>query len=338
MKKNILIINSGGTICSVPTANGHQPKAGVIEKAIDEQKDFFHESMPNFSIIELTPLIDSSNITLAHWNELVNLIDKHYTNYDGFVILHGTDTMAYSASALSFLCQSLTKPIIFTGSQIPFLQIGSDGKHNLMTSLLLACDDDLQEVCIYFNYKLLRGNRSTKASSDELLAFNSPNFPELAHVNTAIHWHKERFIAKNNNPFQKSLMQPSFIANFRLFPSFSTRLLAQILSLDIKGLVLETYGSGNAQSSDKQFLSLLEKAASEGKIIVNVSQCFHGRVNMSQYETGKRLLDSGVISGHDMLAEAAHCKLQYLLSQNLSLDIVRQKMGLSLRGELSEKG
>lgn len=337
MKKNILIINTGGTISSIKTNNGYEPTQGFVYQALANHPALKHKDMPNYEIFEYKPLIDSSNITVAHWNNIAVKISKAYEDYDGFIILHGTDTMAYTASALSFMLENLSKPVILTGSQIPLSEVRNDAIHNITTSLLIAACQPIYEVCIYFNQRLLRGNRAQKISADQFSAFDSPNFPWLAKIGIEIEVNHNLLLPIVNKTFRLQTIQPHFIANFRLFPGFSSAVLANILSQPLRGLVLETYGSGNAQNNDSIFLKLLDDAVRRGIIIVNCSQCHQGRVKMSQYATGFTLKKSGLLSGHDMTSEAAHCKLLYLFSKYSELNKIKTLVEENLRGELSNQ-
>ncbi len=334
MKKNILIINTGGTISSVKSNNGYTPKEGFVINILKESNALLHDEMPNYQLLEFSPLLDSSNIKLEDWNQIANIIKQHYIDMDGFVILHGTDTMAYTASALSFVLENLNKPVIITGAQIPLSELRTDGVDNIITALYLAQNENLHEVCIYFDQRLLRGNRSQKVSAYEFSAFDSPNFPALASVGTKISWQSSLLLNSSFKQFNVKPLEQHYIANFRLFPSFSTEVLKHILKQPLKGLILETYGSGNAQDNDLEFINLLNTACANGMIIINCSQCHHGMVNMNTYATGQALRKAGVISGYNMTAEAAHCKLLYLLGKHTSLDTIRTQIEISIRGEL----
>lgn len=335
MKKNILIINTGGTISSVKKAHGYEPAPGYVAQALATIPALSHPDMPTYVIKEYQPLLDSSNMTVSHWNRIAADIADEYKNYDGFVIFHGTDTMAYTASALSFMLEHLDKAVILTGSQIPLSEVRNDAVDNVITSLWLCAHQPINEVCIYFNQKLLRGNRTQKVSAQGLNAFDSPNFPQLAMIGIDIELNAHLLLKTTTAPFQLQTIRPHFIANFRLFPGFATDVLAYILQQPLQGLVLETYGAGNAQNNDPRFLTLLEQACQRDVIIVNCSQCQQGHVEMNQYATGYTLKQAGLISGHDMTPEAAHCKLLYLLSKYSSVPAIKSLMESAVCGELS---
>ena len=335
MKKNILILNTGGTISSVKTNHGYTPAQGYVQTALSQIPALFHAEMPNFVIKEYQPLLDSSNMTVSEWNRIAVDIADEYSNYDGFVVFHGTDTMAYTASALSFMLENLGKPVILTGSQIPLSEVRNDAVDNVVTSLWLCAHQPITEVCIYFNQRLLRGNRTQKVSAQRFNAFDSPNFPHLASVGIDIELHHHLLLKAPAKPFHLQTIQPHFIANFRLFPGFATEVLAYILQKPLHGLVLETYGAGNAQNNDPRFLELLTDACARGVVIVNCSQCQQGKVEMDQYATGYTLKQAGLVSGHDMTPEAAHCKLLYLFSKNIKPARVKGLMESDLCGELS---
>ncbi|KTD19838.1 asparaginase [Legionella londiniensis] len=335
MKKKILIINTGGTISSIKSDHGYQPAVGYVESALAKIPALSHEAMPDYVIKEYKPLLDSSNMTVHEWNRIGEDIAAEYQHYDGFVIFHGTDTMAYTASALSFMLEHLDKPVILTGSQIPLSEVRNDALENIITSLWLCAHQPIKEVCIYFNQRLLRGNRAQKVSAQSFNAFDSPNFPHLATVGIDIELHRELLLQETQKSFRLQTISPHFIANFRLFPGFATDVLAFILEQPLRGLVLETYGSGNAQNNDPRFLQLLANACNRGIVIVNCSQCQHGRVEMAQYATGYTLKEAGLISGQDMTPEAAHCKLLYLFSKYSDISQVKSLMEENLFGELT---
>ncbi|MBA3536774.1 MAG: asparaginase [Tatlockia sp.] len=334
MKKQILIINTGGTISAIKSKRGYEPALGYVESALAQIPALKHEEMPAYHIKEYQPLLDSSNMTVCDWNRIAKDIADEYHNFDGFVVFHGTDTMAYTASALSFMLENLAKPVIVTGSQIPLSEVRNDAVDNVITSLWLCAHQPLNEVCIYFNQKLLRGNRAQKISTQRFDAFDSPNFPHLADIGISIELQKDLILTRPERVFSLQTISPQFIANFRLFPGFTTKVLDFILQEPLRGLILETYGAGNAQNNDPQFLKLLKEACKRGVVIVNCSQCQQGRVEMSQYATGHTLKLAGLISGQDMTPEAAHCKLLYLFSKNLNTQQVKSLMEKNLCGEL----
>lgn len=334
MKKRILIINTGGTISSVKTARGYEPAPGYVETALAQIPTLKHADMPEYVIKEYKPLLDSSNMTVNEWNRIANDIALEYDQFDGFIVFHGTDTMAYTASALSFMLEHLNKPVIVTGSQIPLSEVRNDAIDNVITSLWLCAHQPIHEVCIYFNQRLLRGNRTQKVNVQGFNAFDSPNFPHLASIGIDIKVHQHRLLKPPKERFHLQTIMPHFIANFRLFPGFASDVLAYILDQPLRGLILETYGAGNAQNNEPRFLQLLKEACERGVIIVNCTQCQQGRVEMDQYATGHSLKQAGLISGHDITPEAAHCKLLYLLSKNLETAQIKQLMATDLCGEL----
>lgn len=335
-KKTILILNTGGTISSVKTAHGYQPKQDCIIPLLKTIPILTHRDMPHYVIKEYRPLLDSSNVSPDVWNRIAGDITAAYDEFDGFVIFHGTDTMAYTASALSFMLENLNKPVILTGSQIPLPEVRNDAMDNIVTSLWLAAHESLNEVCIYFNQHLLRGNRAQKVSSSRFRAFDSPNFPHLASVGVEVAMRKHLLLPRHKQPFHFQSMSSHEIVNFKLFPGFSTEIFYAILALPLAGLVLETYGSGNAPSLDTTFLKALRDASDRGILIINCSQCQHGIVEMGQYETGFALKAAGLISGHDMTTEAVHCKLLYLLSKYTDKKLIKKKLQENLAGELGQ--
>jgi L-asparaginase len=334
MNQRILIINTGGTISCIKTENGYEPAPGYVESALQQVPLLKHKDMPEFTIKEYQPLLDSSNMTVSDWNRIAKDIADEYEHFDGFIVFHGTDTMAYTASALSFMLENLGKPVIITGSQIPLSEVRNDAIDNIVTSLWLCVHQPIHEVCIYFNQRLLRGNRTQKISAQGFDAFDSPNYPHLASIGIDINVHHNLLLKPPHEPFHLQTIEPQFIANFRLFPGFASDVLAYILNQPLCGLILETYGAGNAQNNDPRFLSLLKDACARGVIIINCTQCQQGRVEMSQYATGHTLKQAGLLSGHDMTPEAAHCKLLYLLSKKLDTAQIKTLMETNLCGEL----
>ncbi len=335
-KKRIYVAYTGGTIGMQHSANGFVPVPGFLSDTVRKMPEFYRPEMPEFDIHEYHPVIDSSDMTPAHWLSIAHDIQRHYADYDGFVVLHGTDTMAYTASALSFMLEDLTKPVIITGSQIPLAQLRSDGQVNLLNSLYLAANYPIAEVCLYFNNQLFRGNRATKADADGFNAFASPNFPAL--LQAGIHIEVKAgalFQGEVKQSLQVAEITPQPISVVTLYPGISTDVIANMAAAPVRALIIKSYGVGNAPQQP-QLLDVLQQAAERGTVIVNCTQCFKGKVNMGGYATGNALQRSGVSSGFDMTLEAALTKLHYLLSQPLSPDEVRRQMQLNLRGELTE--
>lgn len=337
MKKNICILYTGGTIGMVTTDKGFAPKKGYIHEALKQIPDLLSPLMPTWEVMEFSPLLDSSNIAVSQWNQIGQAIKDNYSSYDGFIVLHGTDTMAYTASALSFMLDGLAKPVILTGSQIPLSQLRSDGRENLITSLLIASAGKVKEVCLYFGGRLLRGNRSTKASADGLIAFDSPNYPDLAKAGIDIEYNNNAlWMGKSDNFLKLTLFKQVSIGVLKIFPGIQFSLFESIMTERLKGIVLETFGAGNIPSCGNDLLPIIKKAFASGTIVTVCSQCQHGTVKLGTYETSSALTEAGAVSGYDMTTEAAVAKLYYLLSQDLPAGEVKRLMEKNLRGELTE--
>lgn len=336
-KARVLIIYTGGTLGMVHDASG-----------VLVPFDFSHilEHLPalrtlslELKVISFENPIDSSNVEPAHWEEMARIIELHYDTQDGFVILHGTDTMAYTASAMSYILQGVNKPVIFTGAQLPISEPRSDARENLITALEIAAAKEngvplVPEVCVYFEYELLRGNRAKKVESLHFDAFRSDNYPALAKAGVRIEYN---YAAIKTISKEKLRLQTRFnhqVALLKLFPGISKQFVQQVLTTpQLKGLVLETYGSGNAPAAD-WFIEALHNAIEAGVIVLNVSQCPGGMVMQGKYATSRKLEEMGVISGQDMTTEAAITKLMYLLG-NYDPTEVRKKIQESIAGELS---
>lgn len=336
IKKRIYVAYTGGTIGMMQSTQGFVPAKGHLTDSINALPEFHRSEMPEFTISEYQPLIDSSNMTPSDWQRIADDIKANYDDYDGFVVLHGTDTMAYTSSALSFMFENLSKPVIVTGSQIPLSQLRSDGQVNVLNALYIAANYPISEVSLFFNNKLYRGNRCIKAYADGFNAFDSPNMPVLleAGINIQLGAGKLADQSQVIAPLQLSTITPQPIGVVHLYPGISSEVIENVIKQPVKALILRSYGVGNAPQ-DKALLSCLAKAKEQGIVVVNCSQCIKGKVNMSGYATGNALSEAGVISGHDMTLEATLTKLHYLLSKDLSYEEICLQMDTSLRGELS---
>lgn len=273
-------------------------------------------------------------MTPSDWVSIASDIASHYADYDGFVILHGTDTMAYTASALSFMLQNLSKPVIVTGSQIPLAALRSDGQTNLLNSLYVAANYPIPEVGLFFNNTLYRGNRSTKADANGFNAFASPNYPSLLEAGIQIQLNAGEISEPSSHELTVIEMTPQPIGVVMLYPGISSEIIQNQLKQPVKAMILQSYGVGNAPQ-DGALLASLEKGIAQGITILNCTQCFRGRVNMDGYATGNALAELGIVSGADMTIEAALTKLHYLLSQNLSQSKMQKLLQRNLRGELT---
>lgn len=336
-KKTIYIAYTGGTIGMKHSAQGFIPVSGHLQEQLRKMPEFHRPEMPTFVINEYEPIIDSSNMTPGDWQRIANDIQANYDKYDGFIILHGTDTMAFTASALSFMLCNLTKPVIVTGSQIPLSELRSDGQSNLLNALYIAANYPINEVTLFFNNKLMRGNRTIKANADGFDPFWSPNFTHLLEAGIDIHPLAYPALphARPGNTLEVAEIIPQPIGVVTLYPGISASIMRNFLQQPVKAILLLTYGVGNAPQ-DPELLSEIRDAAKRGIIVVSLTQCIIGRVNMQGYATGHALMESGVISGADMTMEAALTKLHYLLSQNLGYDETCRLMQQNLRGELTE--
>jgi L-asparaginase len=340
-KPSILIIYTGGTIGMV-----QRPQTGTLAPMKFEQilQEVPELNKFNFNIKTevLNPVIDSSNMSPVVWVKIARKIEKHYNDFDGFVVLHGTDTMSYTASALSFMFENLDKPIVLTGSQLPIGMLRTDGKENLITSVEIAAAQRggksvVPEVCIYFDSKLYRGNRTVKRDSELFSAFRSVNYPELAVAGVDIKYSSEYIYHPANNGILK--VNSHFDDNvviLKMFPGISQSVFTSILNIPgLKGVILETFGSGNVPTK-RWLVNAVKRAVKRGVVVLNITQCEGGRVIMGQYETSLELLNAGVVSGRDMTVEAAITKLMFLLGQDLKTEEVKKYLNISLRGEISE--
>lgn len=331
--KTICIINTGGTIGMKPTDKGFAPVKGYLSEQLNTLSELQHPDMPQFDIIEFDPLIDSADATIAFWNTIGQTIYDHHQQYDGFVVLHGTDTMAYTASALSFMLGNLSTPVLITGAQVPIACIPSDARSNVVDALYLASHDTINEVCIYFSHTLYRGNRATKISAIRYTAFDSPNYPVLGTVSSQVDIHHQHLLPAPNKSLQFTPFSSSSIALIPLFPGITHQLISTILDQPIQALILQSYGTGNAPS-DPALLQSLAKANEAGVIIINCTQCPHGYVKSDRYATGQSLAKAGAISAKDMTIEATIAKLTYLFTLQLSNEAIKTHMHHNLCGEI----
>ncbi len=295
-----------------------------------------------FDMHAFNPPIDSSNMSPEIWIKLAGLIYDNYTSYDGFIILHGSDTMAFTASALSFMLENLSKPVILTGSQLPIGEIRTDAKENIITTMEIAAAKKngkarVPEVCIYFDYYLLRGNRTKKYNTETFEAFNSFNYPPLAEAGIDIKYNDQLILEYPQEPFRINTRLSTGITVLKMFPGITPQAVNAVLQTpDLQAVILETFGNGNTITAP-WFIDCLKKTIGRGIIVLDRTQCDGGSVELGRYETSAYLKDAGVVSGHDMTFEAAVTKLMYLLAQGHATEKVKQLLEVSLKGELSEK-
>ncbi len=333
-RKHIYIAYTGGTIGMLKSEQGYIPVSGFMQQQLAQMPEFHRPEMPLFTIHEYSPLIDSADMTPTEWQRIADDIQANYDKYDGFVILHGTDTMAYTASALSFMLENLAKPVIITGSQIPLAELRSDGQANLLNALYIAANYPINEVSLFFNNQLLRGNRSTKSHADGFNAFTSPNFPPLLEAGISIQVCEAKINQLPEGEFLVHTITDQPVAIIMMYPGISPDVIENALKQPVNAMILLTFGVGNAPRN-KKLLTLLNQATQRGVVVINLTQCLAGKVNMEGYATGCALADAGVISGHDLTPESALAKLHFLLSQPLSFDEICQKLQENLRGELT---
>lgn len=342
-KSALLLIYTGGTIGMKQDMKDLTLKPFDFSQILDEVPEIrkFAFKIDTYSF---EPPIDSSDVEPSLWQDLAILIKDKYEDYDGFIILHGTDTMSYSASALSFMLDGLTKPVIFTGSQLPIGVPRTDGKENLISAVEIASAKDeeghpaVPEVCVCFDSLLMRGNRSTKVNSEVFRAFQSPNFPPLAEAGINIRYNNE-YIRKPNDWYQSLTINTDLdtrVSILKIHPGITPEVVRNILcGKDTRAIIMETYGSGNAPTRD-WFLDIVKESSAMNKIIVNVTQCLAGTVNMNIYANGKALERAGVIDGYDSTTESALAKLFYLMGKSRDNEWVKAMMGRNLKGEISK--
>ena len=334
--RRVLVLHTGGTIGMEPSADGYRPMRGFAGRVREVLLRHAGGALPDFDVIELDTPIDSANLRPASWRAMADALIAHWEAYDGFVVLHGTDTLAWSASALSFMLRGIDKPVIFTGSQIPLAQARSDALANLEAALLLAARFPVNEVGVFFGRQLLRGNRSSKLSSDAFDAFGSPNYPPLADVGIDVRLHAERLLPPTARNFVVPYFADAAVSVLTLCPGVSGRMLdALIDERATRGLILRSYGAGNAPDTDGGLMAALERAVARGVVVLNITQCTSGSVVQGAYATGAALSRIGVVPGGDMMLEAAFAKLHFLLATERDDAQVCATAATPLCGELT---
>lgn len=317
----------------IKTERGYTPNLEKFHAALNRMPELQYGEISEWNIIDMDPLLDSSNMTVEDWNSIGELVAQNYDSYDGFLILHGTDTMAYTASALSFMLENLGKPVIITGSQIPLCEIRSDGKDNLIAAMMIASSGRVNEVCIYFRGELLRGNRAIKYSADGFMAFKSPNAPALAEAGISIIYNETVLLPKPSAEFTFQKLENVPIGVIKVFPGIQFELFHNIMTESLKGVVIETFGAGNIPSSAEALLPIIEKAFRNGTVVTVCTQCPQGTVLLGTYETSNALKSAGAVSGKNMTTEAAIAKMYYLFSKGYDTMTICRLMETNLRGE-----
>lgn len=335
----IVLIYTGGTIGMVKDFDTGALRAFNFDKLLKNIPELRLLDC-DISTISFEEPIDSSDMNPGYWLELANIMASNYQEYDGFVVLHGSDTMSYTASALSFMLENLAKPVIFTGSQLPIGDLRTDAKENLITAVQLAAlakngKPVVQEVCLYFEYKLYRANRTTKVSAEHFEAFGSPNYPPLVSSGVHLTINDAVLLKPSKKPFLVHEKLVSEVLLLKMYPGISESIVKAMLSIsDVKGVIIETYGTGNT-TTEAWFIDAIEETIAKGVPVVNITQCTTGSVQMGNYETSVALKEAGVIGGKDLTTEAAVVKMMYLLGQELGPKVFKSVYETSLRGELS---
>ncbi|TVQ90431.1 MAG: L-asparaginase 1 [Deltaproteobacteria bacterium] len=344
----VAVLFTGGTIGMQRGPRGYVPVPGYLGERMGSMATFHLPGAPrltlppsdlggaiHYTIFESERLVDSSNMTRVDWVALAHRIAELHEEYAGFVVVHGTDTMAYTASALSFMLEGLQKPVVVTGSQIPLSRVRNDAVDNLLGALLIAGHFEIPEVVLYFNHKLLRGNRSQKVDAQGLNAFRSGNLPPLAELGLQVEIRWDLVLPPTAPALRVRPITDQHVVALRLFPGITTPMVEQVLGPPLRGAILETYGAGNAPDAQTDLLRVLREASDRGVVLVNTTQCHRGMVR-PDYAAGQALAEAGVVPGADMTPEAALTKLQWLLSEPREPEEVRALVTRSLRGELTE--
>ena len=338
-RSKVLIIYTGGTIGMMT-----DPRTGALRPMdlhhLEEHVPELERINVKLDAVAFEQPIDSSDMRPSDWIRIAAIIGKHYDDHDGFVVLHGSDTMAYTASALSYLLEGLAKPVVLTGSQLPIGTIRTDGKENLLTAIEIAAAKEngvpiVSEVAVYFEYSLYRGNRTVKVHAERFEAFRSPNWPVMAEAGVRIRYDQQALLPRRPGPLKVHDRMDDHVGVIRLFPGIRAEWVAHALATPgLRAVVLTTFGSGNGPT-DKGFLDALRAARDRGIVLVNVTQCVGGRVEQGRYVTSKAFEDMGVVSAHDMTVEAAVTKLMFLFGQGLSPQLVGERFPVALCGEVS---
>lgn len=335
MKKRIYIIYTGGTIGMQQTDQGYQPHPDLLQEKMATISTLQDPEMPNYDLHVCSQLIDSADATPQCWNNIAKIIHEHYDNYSGFIVLHGTDTMAYSASALSFMLKNLDKPIIFTGSQVPLANVRNDARENLVNAIYIASQFHIPEVCLYFKNHLFRGNRATKISSTRLQAFASMNFPILSKVSVDIDIREDLLLPTTHGKLSYQTINEANIVWLPIFPGINIDNFANLFKKPTQAIILSTYGSGNAPIHNDKLWQLITAAVKQDIVVINHSQCIDGGVRQLTYGGGHKLQQAGVLSSQDMTIEAVITKLYYLFSCNQDIQHIKKDFCTNLRGEIT---
>lgn len=336
MTPRVLVLYTGGTIGMVSSNGVYVPGPDFgarLARHLGERRS----ELPQFDVVELDQLIDSANLTPENWTTMARVLAENWDHYSGFVVLHGTDTMAFTASALSYMLKGCDKPVILTGSQIPLERSRTDAMDNVITSLALAALQEISEVCLYFRGNLLRGNRARKLKTSELDAFDSPNAPRLGRGGIDLGLRHDLLLPPGKPDFQIPTFNPRSVAALTLYPGMPAALVEAALALpELRGLVLHTYGAGNAPDADTSLVRVLARGIKRGIAVLNVSQCLQGRVAQKAYASGAALDRIGVIPGADLTPEAAFAKLHFLLATGHSADSLRKALQQPLSGDSNQ--